>query len=68
MDGTFAAVFLLPIIVGIIQHVNLHEANEESAAPNYESGGQEFESLRARQILAIHRNKWHTERCAMQNG
>ena len=34
---------------------------------NYESGGLEFESLRARQILAIHLNKSHTERSAMQN-
>jgi hypothetical protein len=36
--------------------------------PNYESGGQEFESLRARQILTIHRYKWQAKRCAMQNG
>jgi hypothetical protein len=31
---------------------NFHDTNEERAAPNYESGGREFESLRARQHLA----------------
>jgi hypothetical protein len=36
-------------------------------AADYESGGQEFESLRARQKLNNHRNNLSARKCAMQN-
>jgi hypothetical protein len=50
---------------------NANETGRDIASnwrrPNYESGGQEFESLRARQKPNKHQNNLHASKGAMQN-
>src|SRR5262249_43218777 len=44
---------MLLLSLGVLEHGMIDASRTPDRAPDYESGGQEFESLRARQYLAL---------------